>query len=106
MAASASCGAAARAGARRRAVRSLDPRAAPVGLVHRADADDGPARTPPAVAFGLAAMILNSSVRRLSPALWLNNLSTYAAFPLAGGLLVGALIGDVHSAADHKLTQG
>ncbi|HWG07605.1 MAG TPA: HD domain-containing phosphohydrolase [Solirubrobacteraceae bacterium] len=63
----------------------------------------GPA---PAVAFGLAAMILNSSVRRLSPALWLNNLSTYAAFPLAGGLLVGALIGDVHSAADHKLTQG
>jgi putative nucleotidyltransferase with HDIG domain len=63
----------------------------------------GPA---PAVAFGLAAMILNSSVRRLSPALWLNNLSTYAAFPLVGGLLVQALVGNVHSTADHKLTQG
>jgi putative nucleotidyltransferase with HDIG domain len=62
----------------------------------------GPA---PAVAFGLAAMILNSSVRRLSPPLWLNNLSTYAAFPLLGGLLVRLLVGDVHSAANHKATQ-
>jgi putative nucleotidyltransferase with HDIG domain len=62
----------------------------------------GPA---PAVTFGLAAMVLSSSLRRLSPALWLNNLSTYAAFPLVGSLLVRALAGNVHGAADHKLTQ-
>src|SRR5258707_9959753 len=62
----------------------------------------GPA---PAVAFGLAAMTLNSAVRRLSPALWLNNLSAYAVFPLAGGLMVRALIGDVHSPKNHHLTQ-
>jgi putative nucleotidyltransferase with HDIG domain len=62
----------------------------------------GPA---PAVAFGLAAMTLNSAVRRLSPALWLNNLSAYAVFPLAGGLMVRALIGDVHAPKNHHLTQ-
>ncbi|HEX3435078.1 MAG TPA: HD domain-containing phosphohydrolase [Solirubrobacteraceae bacterium] len=62
----------------------------------------GPA---PAVAFGLAAMILNSSVRRLSAPLWLNNLATYAVFPLVGGLLVRAVVGDVHSAANHQATQ-
>jgi putative nucleotidyltransferase with HDIG domain len=60
----------------------------------------GPA---PAVAFGLAVMILNSAVRRLSPALWLNNLSAYAVFPLAGGLAVRALIGDVHAPGNHAL---
>ena len=38
----------------------------------------GPA---PAVACGIAAMILTSAVRRLSPAQWLNNLSAYASFP-------------------------
>ncbi len=38
----------------------------------------------------------NSAVRRLSPALWLNNLAAFATFPLLGGLLVRALIGDVH----------
>ena len=59
----------------------------------------GPA---PAVAFGLAAMILNSSVRRLSAPLWLNNLATYAVFPLVGGLLVRAVIGDVHAPANHQ----
>jgi putative nucleotidyltransferase with HDIG domain len=59
----------------------------------------------PAVAFGLAAMVLNSSVRRLSPPLWLNNLSAYAVFPLAGGLMVRAVIGDVHDPRNHHLTQ-
>jgi putative nucleotidyltransferase with HDIG domain len=60
----------------------------------------GPA---PAVACGLAVMILNSAVRRLSPALWLNNLSAYAIFPLAGGLAVRGLIGDVHAPGNHEL---
>ncbi len=50
----------------------------------------------PAVVFGLGAMVLTSLSRRLSPALWLNNLSTYAAFPLVGGLMVKALVGEVH----------
>jgi putative nucleotidyltransferase with HDIG domain len=62
----------------------------------------GPA---PAVAFGLAAMILNSSVRKLSAPLWLNNLATYAVFPLVGGLLVRALIGNVHAPVNRQLTQ-
>jgi putative nucleotidyltransferase with HDIG domain len=53
----------------------------------------GPA---PAVLVGLATMILNSAVRRLAPAYWLTNLSTSAAHPLAGALIVRALIGDVH----------
>ncbi len=53
----------------------------------------GPA---PAVAFGVAMTLPNSAIRRLSPALWLNNLSAFAAFPLVGGLIVRALIGDVH----------
>ncbi len=57
----------------------------------------------PAVAFGLAVMILNSAVRRLSPALWLNNLSAYAVFPLAGGMAVRWLIGNVHDPAKHAL---
>jgi putative nucleotidyltransferase with HDIG domain len=62
----------------------------------------GPA---PAVAFGIAAMILTSSLRRLPPALWLNNLSTFAVFPLVGGMMVRALIGDVHDPRNHHLTQ-
>jgi putative nucleotidyltransferase with HDIG domain len=53
----------------------------------------GPA---PAVAFGLAVMVLNSAVRRLSAPLWLNNLSAYAVFPLVGGLIVRAVVGNVH----------
>jgi putative nucleotidyltransferase with HDIG domain len=62
----------------------------------------GPA---PAVAFGIATMVLSSSLRRLSPPLWLNNLSAYAVFPLLGGLLVRALIGNVHDPANHALTK-
>jgi putative nucleotidyltransferase with HDIG domain len=62
----------------------------------------GPA---PAVAFGLAAMTLNSAMRRLSAPLWLNNLSAYALFPLVGGLLVRLVIGDVHAPRNHQLTQ-
>ncbi len=59
----------------------------------------------PAVLFGLGAMVLTSVSRRLSPALWLNNLVTYAAFPLAGGLMVRALAGNVHATANHASTQ-
>ena len=62
----------------------------------------GPA---PAVLLGLSVMILTSATRRVSPALWLNNLSTYAAFPIVGGLMVRALIGDVHSPHNQQLTQ-
>ena len=60
----------------------------------------------PAVVFGLGAMILTSASRRLSLALWLNNLATYAAFPLAGGLMVRAAIGNVHAPGTHGVTQG
>ena len=62
----------------------------------------GPA---PAVALAVPAAILTSAQRRLSPALWLNNLSTYAVFPLVGGLIVRGLVGDVHDAGNHQLTQ-
>src|SRR5580698_7572412 len=62
----------------------------------------GPA---PAVLLGLSVMILTSATRRVSPALWLNNLSTYAAFPIVGGLMVRALVGDVHAPGNHHMTQ-
>jgi putative nucleotidyltransferase with HDIG domain len=62
----------------------------------------GPA---PAVAFGLIAMIITSALRRLPPAQWLNNLSTFSAFPLAGGLMVRALAGNVHDPRNQHLTR-
>jgi putative nucleotidyltransferase with HDIG domain len=62
----------------------------------------GPA---PAVALGIAAKAFRSATGRLSPALWLNNLSTYAAFPLVGALMVRALIGDIHGSHNHHVVQ-
>jgi putative nucleotidyltransferase with HDIG domain len=62
----------------------------------------GPA---PAVCFGLAAMVLTSALRRLSLSAWLNNLTTFAVFPLAGGLMIRALIGNVHDPHNQHLTQ-
>jgi putative nucleotidyltransferase with HDIG domain len=62
----------------------------------------GPA---PAVVFGIVVTIPNSVGRRLSPAGWLDNLSAFAAFPLVGGLIVRALIGDVHDPSTQHLTQ-
>ena len=62
----------------------------------------GPA---PAVVFGLAVTLPNSVGRRLSPRLWLSNLAAFAVFPLVGGLIVRALIGDVHDPRTHHLTQ-
>jgi putative nucleotidyltransferase with HDIG domain len=62
----------------------------------------GPA---PAVAIGIAAMTLNSASRRLSLPLWINNLSAHAVFPLIGGVMVRAIIGNVHD-PHNQLTQG
>jgi putative nucleotidyltransferase with HDIG domain len=62
----------------------------------------GPA---PAVAFGLVVTVPNSFVRRLSPKLWLNNLAAFAVFPLVGGLIVRALVGDVHNPATQHVTR-
>jgi putative nucleotidyltransferase with HDIG domain len=62
----------------------------------------GPA---PAVAFGLIVTVPNSLGRRLSPALWLNNLTAFAFFPLVGGLIVRTEIGNVHDPAVEPLTQ-
>jgi putative nucleotidyltransferase with HDIG domain len=62
----------------------------------------GPA---PAVCFGLAAIALSSASRRISLSGWLNNLTNYAVFPLVGGLMIRALIGNVHDPHNHHLTQ-
>jgi putative nucleotidyltransferase with HDIG domain len=57
----------------------------------------GPA---PAVAIALVAAIFISARRRLSPAHWLGNLSSFAVCPLVGGLVVRALAGNVHDPAN------
>jgi putative nucleotidyltransferase with HDIG domain len=62
----------------------------------------GPA---PAVALGISAMVLTSTIRRLPPAHWLNNLSAFAVFPLVGALIVRAVIGDVHSPHNSQVTR-
>ncbi len=59
----------------------------------------------PAAACGIAAMILTSSLRRLSPVLWLNNLTAFAVVPFAGGLMVRALAGDIHDVRNQHLAQ-
>lgn len=59
----------------------------------------------PAVVFGISAMILTSALRRLPPAQWLTNLSTFAVVPLAGGLMVRALAGNIHDPANQHLTR-
>ncbi len=63
----------------------------------------GPA---PAVCFGIASIALSSALRRISISAWLNNLTNFAIFPLAGGLMIRALIGNVHDPRNHHLTQG
>jgi putative nucleotidyltransferase with HDIG domain len=60
----------------------------------------------PAVAFGIAAMVLTSTRRRLRPALWLCNLTTFAFSLFAGGLMVRALAGDLHDPRNHHFMQG
>lgn len=58
----------------------------------------GPA---PAVAVSIAAAVSISIGRKLALSAWLNNLTTFAIFPLVGGLLAQALIGDVHNPTNH-----
>jgi putative nucleotidyltransferase with HDIG domain len=58
----------------------------------------GPA---PAVAVSIAAAIFISVGRQLPLSAWLNNLTTFAIFPLAGGVLAQALIGNVHDPTNH-----
>jgi putative nucleotidyltransferase with HDIG domain len=62
----------------------------------------------PAVLYALAAVLFTSLLARRSPtrrtpAMWLCNLSTFAAFPLAGAWMVRALVGNVHAADDLHL---
>jgi uncharacterized membrane protein YjjB (DUF3815 family) len=59
----------------------------------------------PAVCLGIASMAPSSALRRISLSGWLSNLTNYAVFPLAGGLMIRALIGDVHDPRNHHLTQ-
>ncbi len=62
----------------------------------------GPA---PAVVCGIAAMVLTSALRRLAPALWLNNLATFAVTAFVGGMIVRGLVGNMAHQANHDLTQ-
>ena len=62
----------------------------------------GPA---PAAACGIVAMIPTCAVRRLPPALWLNNLATLAAVPFVGGLMVRAFAGNIHDMHHQHLAQ-
>lgn len=59
----------------------------------------------PAVALAIAAVVLTSAVRRLPPAQWLNNLSTFAVVAFVGALIVRALAGDIHNVQSHHLSQ-
>jgi putative nucleotidyltransferase with HDIG domain len=62
----------------------------------------GPA---PAVAMSILVGILISVRRDLRPTAWLNNVASFAVFPLVGGVLAQALIGNVHDPAN-ALAQG
>jgi HD domain-containing protein len=62
----------------------------------------GPA---PAVACGIAAMVLTSALRRLTPALWLNNLATFAVTGFVGGLLVRGLAGNIAHQPNHSTAE-
>jgi hypothetical protein len=61
----------------------------------------------PAAACGVAAMSLNAVKRRRPPAVWLNNIASFAAVPFVGGLLlqrVGPLIGITHGSTAGQST--
>jgi putative nucleotidyltransferase with HDIG domain len=59
----------------------------------------------PAVAMSVLVAVLICVGRGLRPTAWLNNLAAFAVFPLVGGVLTQALIGDVHDKAN-QLAQG
>jgi putative nucleotidyltransferase with HDIG domain len=60
----------------------------------------------PAVAFGLLTIALTSARRRLRPAFWLGNFTTYAVSLCAGGLMVRWLAGNVHGPGNVQTTRG
>jgi putative nucleotidyltransferase with HDIG domain len=62
----------------------------------------GPA---PAALFGIAITAATSATRRLPLTSWLTNLSTVAAFTVAGGLMIRVLIGNVHDPSNLHATQ-
>lgn len=62
----------------------------------------GPA---PAVAIATVAIAVDSISRRPSLEVCLSNAATYVAFALLGGLLVQAVVGDVHAASLHATTR-
>jgi putative nucleotidyltransferase with HDIG domain len=57
------------------------------------------------VAIALAAAVFISVGRQLPLSAWLNNLAAFAVFPLIGGLLVQASVGDVHDPSN-QLARG
>jgi putative nucleotidyltransferase with HDIG domain len=59
----------------------------------------------PAVAFGLAAMVIQATTRPRSPSVWLCHLCAFATYPLVGGLIVRAFVGDVHDPHNLHLTR-
>jgi putative nucleotidyltransferase with HDIG domain len=59
----------------------------------------------PAVAAGIAAELAAGMVERPSAALWLNRFVLVSIFPLAGGLLVRLLVGDVHAPSNQQTVQ-
>jgi hypothetical protein len=59
----------------------------------------------PAAACGVAAMISTSAARRLPPVHWLNNLTAFAVPAFTGGLLVRALVSNVHGVHSQQLAQ-
>jgi putative nucleotidyltransferase with HDIG domain len=60
----------------------------------------GPA---PAVAIALVSAVYISARRHLTPAFWLGNMSSFAIFPLIGGLLLAAIVGNVHDAGNTEI---
>ncbi len=62
----------------------------------------GPA---PAALCGVAAMIWTSAKRRLPLTSWLTNLATFTTYPLVGGLMARALLGDIHHPGTQHIGQ-
>ena len=59
----------------------------------------------PAVACGVAAMVVTTVTKHTRPSRSLNNLAAFTFVPFAGGLLVRALAGDLHVLHGHHLAQ-
>ena len=58
----------------------------------------------PAAACGVVGMIMTSALRRIDPAGWLANLSSFTAAPFAGAVAAAAITGGPHGANAHGLT--